>query len=151
MTAPSFSFTLTSDPTVVAPNTTATAAAAGLVQRPTLKRGLLRVPRRDGAGGFARVSGDALDAEKLSNLLLFDGFPWDPARTTFLDTIRHMPGNVARVFAQAYIADAVRRLLPEQRLEEVLVSQEGANLTITVRTSKVRSPTQILEASRVLR
>lgn len=151
MTTPSFSFTLQADPTTPTVAATSQATGSALPLRPPVRRGLLRAPRRDGAGGFARTSGDVLDEEKLANLLCFNGFPWDPARTANLDRLRHVNGNVARVFAQAYLADAVRRYLPEQRLEEVRVTQEGATVTLYARTSKVRDPARIIEASRVLR
>jgi hypothetical protein len=151
MTAPSFSFTLQADPPAPSPSATAATPAVALAQRPPVKRGLVRAPRRDGAGGFARTSGDALDQEKLSNLLLFNGFPWAPDRTTHLDELRHMNANTARVFAQAYLADAITRFLPEQRLEEVRVTPAGTSVVIYVRTSKVREPSRTVEASRTLR
>lgn len=149
MTAPSFSFTLAADP--AAPLTTAAAATApaALAQRPSVKSGLLRPFRLDGKGGFARVSGDALLEQKLENLLLLDGLPWAPERTSQLDSLRHMNAGPLKVFAGPYISDAVARLLPELRVEDVSVTP-GQTTTIAVRAVKVTTG-QDVTAARLLR
>lgn len=154
MTAPSFTFTLQPDPATPAPGTaTGTAiAAAGQVVRPPVKRGLLRPFRLDGKGGFARVSGDDLLAQKLENLLLLEGLPWDPARGAMLGSLLHMNAGPARVFAQAFVSDAVNRYLPELRVERVTAEdRRDGTLLLTVETSKVRDPAAAVTASRVLR
>lgn len=154
MTAPSFSFTLQPDPVSPPPAVpTAASPAAPTAARPPVKRGLLRPFQRDGKGGFARVSGDALRDEKLGNLLELDGFPWAPDRTANLDGLRHMNANVARAFAQADIADALARFLPELLLEHVSVeggTRKGEPITLRV----VARPAQggsLLSGDRVLR
>lgn len=152
MSAPSFSFTLTPDPLTTATSAGAAVPAPGPVTRPPVKEGLLRPFRLDGKGGFARVSGDALLLQKLENLLLLEGLPWAQNRTTYLSTLRHMNAPAALVFARSYVADAVTRLLPEVRVEQVRVEdRKDGTLWLVVEVSKVRDPAQSLTASRVLR
>ncbi len=153
MSAPSFSFTLTPDPTP--PTTTASGAtvpAPGTVVRPPVKRGLLRPFRLDGKGGFARVSGDVLLLQKLENLLLMEGLPWDHARTAHIESLRHMNAPTAVVFGRAYIVDAVSRFLPELRVDDVRAEDDrNGTVRLVVQVSKARDPNLPLTASRVLR
>lgn len=148
MTTPSFSFTLQVDPGPASPAAAGTANTAAGVPRPVVRRALRRPFQRDGQGGFARVSGsDAVLNEKVGNLLVLNGFPWDPGRSSRLDGLRHMNGNAARAFAQAFVGDAIRTYLPEVMLDRLTVENDGATMTVTVETSRVRGPDTVLTSS----
>lgn len=145
MTTPSFTFTLTPDPSAPIASSTSPTTPKAVTPRPTVKRGLRRPFQRDGKGGFARIDGDDLLEEKLGNLLGLSGLPWDPARTSRLDELRHLAGSSAfRAFARAYVADALRTYLPELQLVEVQTEGSGAAQKIVVVASKVARPDSLV-------
>lgn len=110
----------------------------------TLPRGLLVPFRRDKKSDFASASGEQLLASKVRQALLTEGdtprssgeLPWRTAFGGALTLLRFQGNDAAlRELARVYVAEALRRWVPNATLKGLEMSQEGSAIRVRVHVS----------------
>lgn len=105
-------------------------------------RGVLIPFRRDRKRDFASGDGEELLASKVEQVLATEGatnrsageLPWRTAFGTPLHMLRHQRNDaVLAELARVYVRDALRKWLPEVRILDLGVAQDGPTVTLRLR------------------